>query len=169
MEVLGKVEDEFGDLYTSFTQLGIEGIVETTGLCPEDAKMAANREHGEPVVWHGTDAQKLEFITALKQLGASPLEGGRFIHVCGNCSKGAALTWLTQQYQEFIFDSTATTIALGDGNNDIAMLEVASIAVRVRSPSHAYPELARTDNVISTQGFGPEGWAEAINHIFSLN
>jgi len=169
MQILNQVESGFGEMYTSFTELGVDGIVETTGLCPEDAKLAANREHGEPVVWHGTNEQKKLFIAALTKLGANPVEGGRFIHVCGNCSKGAALNWLAEQYQQHICKTEVTTVALGDGNNDIAMLEVASVAVRVRSPSHAYPELDRTENVISTQSFGPEGWAEAINHIFSLN
>ena len=169
MQTLNGVAAEFGDLYTSFTALGVEGIVEATGLCPEDAKLAAQREYGEPVVWHGSNTQKAKFIRALTRLGANPVEGGRFIHVCGNCSKGAALTWLADQYQQHIFNAEATTIALGDGNNDIAMLEVASIAVRVRSPSHPYPSLKRTENTFSTHSYGPEGWVEAINHIFSLN
>jgi len=169
LDVLNQVEPEFGELFTSFSQLGVSGIVEYTGLAPEDAKLAADREHGEPVVWHGNDTQKRAFITALQQLGASPVEGGRFIHICGNCSKGAALQWLASHYQQTILQQTPITIALGDGNNDIAMLEVASIAVRVRSPSHKPPGLTRNDNVITTQSFGPEGWAEAINQIFSLN
>ena len=169
VSLLAKMEAEFGELYTSFTDLGVNGIVEYTGLSPENAKLAANREYGEPVVWHGNEQQKQAFVAALTNLGASPVEGGRFIHICGNCSKGMALTWLASKYQQYILDQAPITIALGDGKNDIAMLEVASIAVKVRSPSHQPPALARTDKVITTQGFGPEGWAEAINQIFSLN
>lgn len=170
LSILNRLQHTFGDEMTSFSQLGIEGIVEYTGLSTTQAQQASQREFGEPVVWRGSDARKVEFMQELRALGADPIEGGRFIHVCGQCSKGHALKWLTDCYQQALYpDQTVSTVALGDGKNDIAMLNVADIAVRILSPVHQPPGLSRSGPTITTTEFGPTGWAEAITTIFSLS
>lgn len=170
LSLLDKVDERFKPKFSSFSQLGVAGIVEHTGLSTENAEKASQREYGEPVAWLGDQAEKTEFLRNLRALGAHPVEGGRFIHVCGNCSKGEALNWLTAQYQHDIYNNNSvTTIALGDGNNDVPMLEVADYAIRVRSPAHQPPTLERDDNTITTDAYGPEGWSEALTSLFSLN
>lgn len=170
LSLLNALKDEYSESMTSFSELGIDGIVEYTGLTASQAEKASQREFGEPVVWRGSDTDKAAFMQALKALGADPIEGGRFIHVCGHCSKGDALQWLTKRYQETVFRKPKiATVALGDGKNDIAVLNVADIAVRIASPVHQPPELNRSGRTITTTAFGPTGWAEAITTIFSLS
>lgn len=63
---------------------------------------------------------------------------------------------------------TATSIALGDGKNDIAMMEAADIAVRIASPTHEPPPVDKKDNVYTSTQLGPEGWTEMLTQLLSL-
>ena len=145
-------------------------LAKVTGLSLASAKLASQRQYGEPVLWQGDNPTKRAFIHAARELGANVLEGGRFIHICGDCDKGKALNWLAGEIQHHYKLNDVTAIALGDSGNDNAMLEAADIAVQVRSPCHSFPLLneQRTTFVYQTQGFGPVGWSEALNFILDL-
>jgi mannosyl-3-phosphoglycerate phosphatase family protein len=159
---------EFTGCYTTFQQAGIKGIMEMTGLDAAAAARASQRDYGEPVSWHGTAEQKQAFIKRLAALGASVLQGGRFMHVSGNCDKGKALQWLTRQYQADAPDSDFTTVAVGDSQNDIAMLEAADIALLVRSPVNTMPVIDRKQKCIRSSAYGPKGWAEGMNIVLDF-
>ncbi len=160
------ISAEFKNQFISFADAGIDGIIEMTGLSREAAALAGQRQYGEPIKWLGNPEQKQLFIKTLQSRGANVLEGGRFIHVSGQCDKGLALQWLSAQYQQHHARPIAT-IALGDSHNDVAMLNSADYAVLIPSPSHALPQLQHT-NVFTPQAMGPEGWAEAIEHLLAL-
>ncbi|WP_076419396.1 HAD-IIB family hydrolase [Colwellia sp. UCD-KL20] len=165
LEVIKDAPAKFKGLYQGFSTLKTEELAELTGLSMADADLAKNRQYGEPIHWRGDESSKQDFIEYLEKSDATVLFGGRFFHVCGSSDKGQALTWLTEHYQKNIGAYTISTIALGDGKNDIAMLEAASIAVQIRSPVHEFPVINKTENVIQTQEYGPAGWAEAIQHL----
>ena len=55
-----------------------------------------------------------------------------------NTTKGRALKWLA----EFFGISPAEVLAIGDGNNDVSMLQAAGIAVAVGNASPAAKEAA---------------------------
>ncbi|MCZ2720665.1 HAD-IIB family hydrolase [Marinomonas sp. 15G1-11] len=150
---------EFSHLHTGFSKMSVAEIQSITGLNLEQAQAASKREFGEPLQWHGSEAELNQFTQQMKRVGASVVKGGRFVHVGGNSDKGRAMKWLTS------FLKSNTSVALGDGENDSSMLEVADIAVQIRSESHSFPVLNRTSGVIQTTAVGPMGWNEAIDQI----
>ena len=140
-------------------------ISELTGLDEAAAARAAQREYGEPVQWQGSEAERAAFSARLQAHGAQVLRGGRFLHVSGPCDKGQALLWLNGQYATCGEDPQPLSIAVGDSENDIAMLEAADYALRIRSPVHPPPRLTRTQRVFTSQDAGPAGWDEGVRHI----
>lgn len=163
--LLQKLIPEFGHLFESFSEMSIERIVEVTGLSVEDAKRSSQRQFGEPLLWKGDEEEMNDFMQKLKNLGAFPVKGGRFLHVGGDCNKGMALGWLLREYQRQHKDIVVSTIALGDGNNDVAMLEAADTAVRITSPVNEPPTLERTKKLYTSTLHGPKGWAEVLDQL----
>lgn len=168
LKMLDVVKADFDGLFTHFSQMSISDIQEATGLDEASANRAAQRQFGEPVLWQGDDEQKRAFISALSERGATLLEGGRFIHVSGDCNKGMALNWFMQEYARQV-DEPVQSIALGDGKNDVAMLEAATIAVRIASPAHPPPQLEKDEQVYTSTLPGPEGWNEMLTQLLDLN
>lgn len=162
LDLLENGMTEFEGQYTGFSKFSERELSELTGLSLANATQAKQRQYGEPIQWLGDEPTKQRFINRLVDLGANVVQGGRFIHVGGYCDKGQALIWLTEQYRRHFSDQTLYTIALGDGENDIAMLEAADKAVQVRSPVHDFPSLYRKYKTTQTTLYGPAGWAEAL-------
>lgn len=162
---------EFSQYYHGFSDLSIMSLSKITGLSFVEAKAAKERQYGEPIHWIGTETSKQAFVKKLIAHGANVLQGGRFIHVSGHSDKGQALLWLKDQYAKdykIHFDNAViNTIALGDGENDTAMLEAADIAVQIKSPVHKFPKLRRTSEVFQTKLYGPKGWVEAIQALLA--
>jgi mannosyl-3-phosphoglycerate phosphatase len=157
----------FKKRYLGFSDMSLVTVSKLTGLSFQQSELAKQRQYGEPIKWLGSDTSKEDFISQVQSYGACVTQGGRFLHVGGECNKGAAMQWLASQYQILCPDLALSTIALGDGENDSSMLEAANIAVQIRSPIHPFPRLRRDNSTIQTSLYGPEGWAEAINQILT--
>jgi mannosyl-3-phosphoglycerate phosphatase len=167
LNLLSEHTNEYAKCYRGFSTISSSTLCQITGLSLDEAKRAKQRQYGEPILWLGDEPTKTKFIEHLIDLGANVVQGGRFIHVGGHCDKGQALIWLTEQYRENFDNPSIVTIALGDGENDVSMLEAADIAVQIRSPVHEFPKLYRQFKTTKTKLYGPEGWTEAIQDLLS--
>lgn len=152
-----------GDFVT-FAEIGVSGIQDLTGLDEASAILSSQREFGEPVFWQGSEEARKKFIKEVFAIGGNVLQGGRFMHVSGGCDKGRALRWL-KDYWYKTQGVEVKTLALGDSQNDAAMLEAADFPCLIRSPVKAPPQL-KCDAPLS-ESCGPEGWVESVEHVLN--
>ena len=75
------------------------------------------------------------------------------------------MNWLMSQFKFFNPLQIPYSIALGDGSNDIAMLEAAQYAAVILSPTHKPPKLTRRQGLITSKHTGPTGWAEVLSKL----
>jgi D-glycerate 3-kinase len=163
--IIEQLRPHYSDQFKTFADAGIDGIIAMAGLNVHAAARAARRQFGEPVSWQGNGKLKQQFIDEVTAAGAQVLEGGRFLHVSGDCDKGRALRWLEQVYQLQSPTQQMVSLAIGDSQNDRAMLEQADHALLIRSPVHPLPEVCRSSNLSISTHTGPKGWAEGVNKI----
>jgi len=159
---LSKIRQDQHWQFEGFSDMSVARVIELTGLTESDAQQALNRRFSEPLVWHDTDANFVDFVKQLEALQFRVIKGGRFVHVLGQTDKGKAIDRCRRYLQHF-YSTELNLIALGDSPNDIDMLNIADIAVLINSPTHDYPALPKAvGEVYQTQGLGPVGWHEAI-------
>ncbi|SES81882.1 HAD-IIB family hydrolase [Thalassotalea agarivorans] len=162
-DIVSQLTPDYPELFTQFSQMSVENIAMLTELSHEKAALASQRGYGEPVFWQGTKGQLNQFIEDINKRGANVLIGGRFIHVSGRCNKGRAMLKLAQEYKNQYPGETFFTLATGDGENDVDMLNMSDIAGIIKSPVHKKPTLSRTEDVLISNHFGPAGWAEVVH------
>lgn len=153
--------------FLSLSDSSIDDICKATGLTPEQASRARQRQYSEPLLWLDSQEKLSHFRAELADEGLTLLRGGRFYHVLGQTDKGHALRVLRDLYRQTpgYLGKQTRTVALGDSHNDLAMLQAADIAVLIRSPAHPLPDYpSDIPPIISTRA-GPGGWSESIRFI----
>ena len=168
LSLLEQHASKYKSAYKGFSQMSTQELSDATNLPLTDAHLANTRLYSEPLQWLGNEQQKQEFSQLMRAAGANVLQGGRFVHISGKCNKGLAMQWLTGLFAQHQTHHKVTNIALGDSFNDNDMLEIADIAVQIKSPKHDYPQLTRTDKLWQSKYEGPTGWSECLQQILNL-
>ncbi|MFG6175623.1 HAD-IIB family hydrolase [Halomonas sp. THAF12] len=148
--------------FTPMGEMGLDDLVAFTGLAEGEARLARMREGSEPLIWEDCEAKLDAFRQGLAGDGLHLVRGGRFWHVTGESDKGQAVTWLTERYTA-LRGVQPQTLALGDGPNDIAMLEAVDQAVVIRG-CHGLEVAPRQPKLYRSRAVGPAGWAEGVDH-----
>ncbi|WOT06850.1 HAD-IIB family hydrolase [Shewanella youngdeokensis] len=161
LQLLETKTSDYATDFIGFSMLSVKQLCELTDLSIEQAKLAQQRHYSEPVLWTADEKRKKAFIEHMHSLGANTLQGGRFLHICGHTDKGRAMNWLAQVFAHE-YQTSVQTVALGDSDNDSAMLEAADIAIQIKSPIHSFPNIITKNKIIQSQQFGPKGWAECL-------
>ena len=146
--------------FVGFSEMSAEQVVECTGLPLSNAVKAKQRNFSEPLLWQDSEQALMKFSQAMSQHGLQVIKGGRFVHLMGLSNKGLALKSLTNYYHQ-AWQVEVQTMALGDGNNDVPLLEASDCPVIICSPVNPPPKVNHP-NVITTKEYGPTGWNQAV-------
>lgn len=156
--------EQNGWLFEGFGDWSVEQVMQHTGLKHQDALNALQREVTEPILWLGEAPGLVLFEQALEQQGLQLQKGGRFYHVMAQHSKASTLKILLKNEHHYLSNQSAwQLLALGDGENDRAMLEMADIAVVMPDADGGYLTLQSNNQIYQAQQSAPDGWVEAVN------
>ena len=153
---------ELGLDATAFFELGTEGIMDATGLDADQARRANERLASEPILWRDSEEKLERFSEAMREKGLQCVRGGRFVHLMPDTNKAEAMLSLVKAYRKHWSGNDITSVALGDGPNDIRMLEAADIAVVIPGKHEHDMTLKENNRVLYPSAHGPDGWNEAM-------
>ena len=154
----------FGLPVRGLGDMELSEVVRITGLPPEDAERARERDFDEPFVWltepkedeldfvrHWLSAQRFQF-----------LRGGRLWHLVGGNDKAGAVRWLLNAFAK-AGGQRPPSLGLGDSENDLPMLLTVNTGVLVERPGGGHLNGAHAD-IALVPGIGPLGWARAVEN-----
>ncbi len=167
--ILTHLRQRYDFEFRGFGDVNVQQVIDWTGLSPEGAKLAMQREASEPLIWFGNELDFARFNKYLQAEKLSLTRGGRFWHVMGvEAGKGPAVHWLSEQYRVRTA-KPIISIGLGDGPNDIGMLNATDYSVIILG-HHDHPiQLEKEKHVFRTSQHGPEGWKQGLDQIVSLS
>jgi mannosyl-3-phosphoglycerate phosphatase len=147
----------------SFGQMNVDEIAALTGLAPEQALRASQRQYDEPFLVQSGDAERLSAM--LRAQGLTVTRGDRFYHVTGGHSKRDAVVELLQLHRRQYGDTVS--IGLGNSANDWPMLSAVDQPILVKNPGGRWDAIVveYMPDIERTSGVGPQGWREAIDRI----
>ncbi len=163
LSIINNLREQYAFDFTGFADMDIEELMSCTGLSKESATLAKQRQFTEPLLWLDSEQQFRLFAEKIESAGLGLIKGGRFWHVSGTADKGKPLCYLRDYYQKQL-GTAPKILALGDSENDLAMLKEADYAVLVKSPTRDFPALVHK-NLRKTNEFGPAGWNKAVFEI----
>ncbi|MFO7707689.1 MAG: HAD-IIB family hydrolase [Desulfobacterales bacterium] len=143
-----------------FGDMSLAQMAELTGLAPDQARLARQREFTEPFLPEkGTDIVAFEKIAAAR--GFSITRGGRFYHLIGiRQDKGAAVRLAAGVFSKNA-GAPVATIGIGDSTNDISMLQCVTIPVVIPRTDGTHLELD-LPGLRKAARPGSAGWNEAV-------
>ena len=159
---------EWNNRYEPLSELSDKQVAAVTGLDLANAARAKQRHYCETLVWLGTPADRRAFAEQVESLDMQCLQGGRFVHVLASGGKAQAVSWLHRKIRaERPEYAAAVSIAAGDAENDVEMLEMTDLALLVRSPVNELPTLNRRSGILVSEALGPAGWAQGIGALIA--
>lgn len=169
LSILHQLRLEKSYRFTGFHDMTTTDVARATALPAEQAELARQRLSSEPLIWEDSESALEQFKRELLSHGVKILQGGRFYHALDtNSDKGTALLWLLRHLSDGINTHRYFSIALGDGPNDLDMLETADLAVVIPSASGRTPA-PRNNKILHAKEPGPTGWNQAILDILKLH
>ena len=154
--------------FTGFSDMSPQTVAKITGLPLDRAELAKQRLCSEPLLWDDDQEALDNFRNELDKQNLKLLQGGRFYHVLDKgAGKGNALNWLLNRLSEESPGSNYFSVALGDGPNDMDMLEAADLAVIIPSANGHILGPKNSKTLHATEP-GPAGWNRIILHLLEF-
>lgn len=160
-QILGfynKYKEEFS--IKGFSDMDIKEVCELTSLDKKSAKLSIKRDFTEPFI-----LKDLSKLNNLKNLATTYnikiTKGGRFFHLIGEKQdKGIAVKSTVELFKS-LFNEDISSIALGDGQNDIVMLENVKIPINIKNHKGEYIDCDIAD-IQKSSYKGSKGFNEMV-------
>ncbi len=164
-KLLSKIREKHSFTFRGFGDMSASEIAEITGLEIEFAKLAKQREYGEPVKFTPSGKKDISnFVTELGRVGLNWTYGGQLYHVTGGSDKGKAVKILIGLYRKMWGE--VRTVGLGNSLNDLAMLAQVDIPILVQTADGGWEDMD-LPRLYKVRGIGPEGWSNAVTQLLS--
>jgi mannosyl-3-phosphoglycerate phosphatase family protein len=160
VRALAEMAEAAGARVRGFSSMSGADLVALTGLDPEAAERALQREYDEPFILESGEEERLSRGAAARGLRLT--RGGRFHHLLGPVDKGRALRRLLALYAAE--GRRFASVALGDSPNDVSMLQAADRPIVIPRPDgRPHPDLAAAlpEAEVAPEP-GPSGWSRAV-------
>jgi mannosyl-3-phosphoglycerate phosphatase len=149
VNALRRTATRLGMSVTGFCDMSAEEVADLCHLPLPYARLAKLREYDEPFRLPGTaPADRSRLFRAVREEGLRCMTGARFDHATGATDKGLGVIGLRGLYERQAGESVLT-VGLGDGLNDVPMLQEVDIpaqaADRARHPAGRAGRLERGD------------------------
>jgi mannosyl-3-phosphoglycerate phosphatase len=156
---LQKIKSSFPDKVRGFGDISAQEVASLCEIPSDKGVLAKEREYDEPFLLEDkTILEKIREIAEKDNLQI--IQGGRFYHLVGGNDKGKAVSYLTDISRR-AYDNIIT-IALGDSQNDLSMLQVVDYPVIVKKPDGSHDPDITLENLIHSPGKGPVGWNYSV-------
>lgn len=166
LEQIAKLPQSLRNHITGFADMSVEHVMVATGLAIGDARRAQEREATEPFLWSGSASKLMALREILLEKNIEIQRGGRFYHLTGQATKEHAVAKIISDFVDRKPDFKIISIALGDGPNDLGMIEAADFGVIMPNPDGVTIETAKP-HVRTAPVPGPEGWVIAVQEILA--
>lgn len=155
-----------GLTFACYDDLPLAAIQRLTQLDEAAAQRARRRDYSETILEADMDAAQWHALAQyLAERGLACVQGSRFATVSdAGSDKGRAVTVLLEHFQRQ-FDNLMS-LALGDGVNDVPMLEAADHPYLVKRPDGSWADVDTT-NLTRIDGIGPVGWSAVIDALLA--
>ena len=147
-----------------FGDMTVAEVAALTGLVPEAAQRAMQRDFDEPFVFEGAPDER--FLHAIEAAGLNWTEG-RLFHIMGRHDKGRAVSLLQPLYEKQF--GVVESIGLGDSLNDLQMLQTVEHPVLVKHDDGSHDARINIEGLVKTRLPGPSGWNEAVLRLLDAN
>ena len=132
-----------------------------------EIKLASEREFTELIIWQSNSENLQKLKEYLESHNLTIIKGGRFHHISNNINKSDAMLRLVNEYKKHYSSTNFITIAVGDSDNDLEMLNCADYPCIVKSSDNQnFVENIKSSNLFISNRKAPEGWSDCIEQVF---
>jgi mannosyl-3-phosphoglycerate phosphatase len=143
-----------------FGDMTAHDVARLTRLPFDEARMAKQRDFDEPFVFEGSEQERQGLVTAIEEMGFGWTQG-QYYHLTGSNDKGKAAMIVIALFRR-AYTNEPVTAALGDGFNDVPMLQAADRPIIVRKADGTYDARLEGRGFHKADGIGPGGWNKAV-------
>ena len=155
--------------FKGFSDLSVSELCTLTGLSEQDAELARHRYCTEPILWNDSKEAFNNFLESLSKAGIRVIRGGQFIHLMEiNYDKSTGMDAILGIFKTMHPNIQWETLAIGDSENDIPMLERADCALIIPNQSNGTIALERSDFYLA-RDYASTGWNTELLNILNSN